>query len=275
MSAVFFEAKEGKHSLSYKFENGSRIIDIMQEPASIVLNVCASFIKQEKTQTRFFDEMISIGEDAKYVTDILLEKKKYGIVDTAKYNVRKRFAGTSITQKPNISKYTLTMDRYYCEIARMSNSRFGRVIPYVQYAIANGIKYRLHGAVPDELHEHDREQYIETVIELVRMLDDDVIMNMPNASVFTKIYMLEVKFGANMADDISFVGDNVMFRGNKVGKMPANTLTIGDVWMNGNEDCIVSGRVNWFNGVKKIHVFCSAGTLETGVVQQNINLCGK
>lgn len=111
-----------------------------------------------KDTNQVFDEMISIGEDAKYVTDILLEKKKYGIVDTAKYNVRKRFAGTSITQKPSISKYTLTMDRYYCEIARMSNSRFGRVIPYVQYAIANGIKYRLHGAVPGMIENNTLKQ---------------------------------------------------------------------------------------------------------------------
>lgn len=259
---VFFEAKKGKHALSYKFEKGSRIIDIIQEPDAIVLNVCASFIRHELIQNRSFDERISIGEDAKYVTGILLEKQRYGAVDTALYNVRKRLAGTSITQKPDISKYTLTMDRYYCEIARMSNKEFGGVIPYVQFAIANGIKYRLHGTIPDELQGYDREKYIETVINLVNLLDDDVIMNMPNSSVFTKIYMLELKSGVKLTDDITVMGRIVYFRKKAIGKLPANTVIVEKVNINSRKIATVMGKINWFNSVDTIPFCCSISASE-------------
>lgn len=271
----FFEAKRGKHALSYKFEKGSRIIDIINEPDAIVLNVCASFIKAEQTKQVYFDELISIGEDAKYITDILLRKPQYGVVNTAKYMVRKRLAGTSITQRPNITKYTLTMDRYYCEIARMSMRTFGRVIPYVQFAIANGIKYRLHGTIPDELQKQDRVNYIDTVVRLVQLLEDDMIMNMPNSSVFTKIYMMELKYGIKMIDKITVVGSDVYFSEKAIGELPANTVVVESVIINSRKAAIVRGKINWFNGVDTIPFFFSADSYGHTAVQLETGSSGK
>ena len=79
---IFFEGKQGNHPLNYKF-NDNRIINVKKSYSYIQLSSSSSFIKSSAVKNRMFDEKLKYGEDAKLVSEIILEKFCYGVVSQA------------------------------------------------------------------------------------------------------------------------------------------------------------------------------------------------
>ena len=86
----FFGAKNAYQSLDYKFKDGNKVIDINENPNYIQMSVASSFFKTEVAKKYTYDERLKYGEDAKYLTDVILEKEKYGILADSLYLIRKR-----------------------------------------------------------------------------------------------------------------------------------------------------------------------------------------
>ncbi|QDK67001.1 glycosyltransferase [Bacillus halotolerans] len=86
------------HPLQYKFYK-TRIVDINKEYNAIQLSSSSAFIKVEAIKGRKFDETLKYAEDAKLLTQIILDKQKYGIVKEAIYHYRKRDDESSATQR--------------------------------------------------------------------------------------------------------------------------------------------------------------------------------
>lgn len=233
----YFGNKKSTHSLDYKFNDGNKIVLIEDNPDYIQMSVSSSFIKTSDAKKYTFDERLKYGEDAKYMTFLILEKGKYAVVSDCIYNVRKRENLTSSTQNKNesICAYTDTVDYYYEELVKYSNKKFKKLVPYVQYALINAIKYRVGTVIPDGIPLEVRQSYKDKLIKIIKQIDDEVILNTNKVVVDTKLYLLKLKYDKLNKSDFSLSDNLVYYKGNLVGEISGrNNLTIEKFEINKN-----------------------------------------
>lgn len=232
---TYFEAKTGEHNLNNKFKGGDRVIDIRETPKFILLNVTTAFIKADTINRESFDERISIGEDSKYITKIILGKEKYGVLGSAGYNIRKRAEKSSLTQNRNIGRYTLTMEHYYKHMLEYSIEKYGELIPYIQHVVINGLKYRVFEEPKDFMTEDQWLAYTKLVTELINKIDDVVIAETNNLKMMTRLYLFKLKYGYDIESELYIKGNNILFREISLGRIPKRSVTVDDItisWRN-------------------------------------------
>ena len=237
-----FEAKSGAHVLNNKFKEGSRIIDIHDTPHYIQLSTTSSFITADAVSRHRFDPQLSIGEDAKFITEVILEKENYGVLADAQYNIRKRIARDSVTQNPPVTKYTKTVDNYYKYLPELSMQKYGKLIPYIQYVLINGLKYR--AIMPDEipLTGKAKETYVSDIVSLVKLIDDSIILKTDQILAPGRLYLLKLKYN-NLPEESLFIQDNIIyFNSNFVGYMNIDKVFIDNIIIS-DTNCTIDGHL--------------------------------
>lgn len=221
---------------------GDRIVDIWKEPDHLLFTVKSAFTKVEEVVQDRFDARITIGEDAKFITKVILKKEKFGVMKSAQYNFRSRYANTSLTQTPKIGKYTLTMELYYKHILDYSVEKYGRIIPYVQHLVVNGLKYRVLEAPKEFMTDKQREEYVFCITEMLKRIDDEVMGTTLNVGIATKLYLYKLKYGCDIEDALHIDEGKVFYQDVMISKLSKNILKI-DKQENVEGKLIVSGRV--------------------------------
>ncbi len=240
----FFGGKNAYQSLDYKFKDGNRVIDINEYPSYIQMSVASSFFKTDVAKKYTYDERLKYGEDAKYLTDIILEKEKYGILADALYLIRKRKEETSATQgkKYSDAAYMTTVKYYYQYIYDLSIKKYGKVIPYIGYALVNALKYRVSTRIPEDVNItlKEQEEYKKAILKLVKSIDDEIICSTNRVNLDTKLYLLSLK-NKNIEKDLVFKDTVVYYKDIEVGKLKGtNNLDLTDFKIKNNE-CFVKG----------------------------------
>ena len=153
----FFEARDDYHWLFFKYEQGSRIIDVLEKYNYVQMHVTASFVKAEVLKTHRFDEKLKFAEDSKFVNSIILDKLKYGVVADALHLYRKRVNASSAIQNKGTSKewYLDTPEHYYLELIQESLDKYGTVLLYIQYLILYDFQWRLRDDLNGILTEEE------------------------------------------------------------------------------------------------------------------------
>lgn len=210
--AFFFEGKEGEHYLNNKFVNGDWVIDVNEHPNYCLLNVTTAFIKATAIGEERFDERLSVGEDSKFIIKVVLEKEKYGAVGSARYNIRRRSNHSSITQNRKLGRYTDTVEHYYKYMLDYSEEKYGRAIPYVQYSVYNGLKYRVMSEKEDFIPDELWNEYVNKVSAIISRLDDEMITYNLSDGIFLKMFMLSRKYGRDIWDEL-YIKDGFLWFG--------------------------------------------------------------
>ena len=237
-----FEAKSGAHVLNDKFKEGSRIIDIHDTPHYIQLSTTSSFITATTAARHRFDPQLSIGEDAKFITEVILEKENYGVLADAQYNIRKRIARDSVTQNPPVTKYTKTIDNYYKYLPELSTEKYGKIIPYIQYVMINGLKHRAIGPDDIPLAGNARDNYVNEIISLIKMIDDSIILTTNQIMAPGRLYLLKLKYG-NLPEELLSIQDNIIyFNSHFVGYMNVDKIFIDSISIS-DAYCTIEGHL--------------------------------
>lgn len=240
----YFEAASGMHKLSRKFKDGDRVIDIHLSPQCILLNVTSVFIKTEVAKHYQFDTEISIGEDSTYITEVIFEKEKYGVLQSAVYYIRKRHAGNSLTQAPSKTKYTKTIDRYYAYLPKLSQKKFGTIIPYVQHAVLNGLMFRIVPTQRLPLTEEEKKVYVAKITDILRQMDDEIIVKAERMVPAIKLYLLKLKHGSLHASDLSIEKSRLLYKGMTICNLGLNRLDLYSLEIK-NNTCIFTGKLSF------------------------------
>ena len=119
----FFDAARGDHMLNYKFNAGSRVVDLKTEWNTPQMHVASSFFKAELFENIRFDTRLAYAEDAKVVQEVIRSKQTIGLFNGSAFLYRKRSTGAasaiqSSGQKPNW--YLPVMDNYHLDIIKNS-----------------------------------------------------------------------------------------------------------------------------------------------------------
>ncbi|MGG1691705.1 bifunctional glycosyltransferase/CDP-glycerol:glycerophosphate glycerophosphotransferase [Heyndrickxia ginsengihumi] len=195
---IYFDQKNGDHPLNFKYSKGSRVVDLNKEFDYVQLSSSSSFIKREVLEGLQFDENLSYGEDAKLLTEIILKRLKYGLLDNSKYFYRQRNDSSSMTQSVVEQKfwYTESIKSFSIQIIEDTLQKYNCIPKYVQHVIFYDLKQRL--LVKDVsriLSSTELEEYLLYVKKVLQYIDDDVIIKQRFMGIHDRIYALSLKYG--------------------------------------------------------------------------------
>lgn len=226
----WFEGMNAYAGNDFRFKNKpARIIDIFDEPGSFHLDVTSTFIKAEIARKNAFKENLIVGEDCRYINEILLERCRYGAVPAALLNMRRRINGSSLTQSVNssskaaISAYTDTLRDYYEYFYEYSIKKFGRVIPYIQYLIMDAIRYRTAVPIPKGLDKEIADDYISRVTKIIEKTDLEVLLTLKRGNVSEKANLLKFKEPDVFSSKVAANGRDMLYGGVKFGRLGVKT----------------------------------------------------
>ncbi len=179
----FFEAYTGVPYHNSKFDKGTRVIDLVEEPYAPLFSSSSSFIHSRMKDCFTFDIRLKFAEDSKYVQHILLEKMKLGVVADCKYMYRRRVANTSaINSSQNRDEwYFDTLEHSFWDTMQYAKEKYGYVPAFLQHTFLCDFKWRITQKKSDNkyLDKDPRryEMYFRLLSRCVNEIDVDVVMS--------------------------------------------------------------------------------------------------
>ncbi|WHY66363.1 glycosyltransferase family 2 protein [Neobacillus sp. SuZ13] len=195
-----FERIDTPHRLNYRFEQGDRVINILEEYTGIHFHIGGCFFKAKhflaNPDLRFQTD-IKFWEDALFINTFLLEHKQYGVVSEAKYHYRRRVDEDSLVSNAwyQKSRYTEMIRRCYLTLINESRSHYNEILPYVQFLITYHIRLYLfpknNPIIYEVLSKEEQEEFFEEFVKLIQLFDQKYIkeQDMP---FYYKTYLLNL-----------------------------------------------------------------------------------
>lgn len=196
----YFDAAKYYHVLDYKFHKKDRIVNLENDYENIQLSCCTAIFRRDSIGDIRFNSNIKIGEDARFVNEVILNNLNVGIISSSNYLYRKRKEGTSAIQNCTLKKtwYTDSIELFQKYILNLSIEKYGSVIPYVQYLLLYDIQWRVfYNSYSSELNEKDILDYKKNIHYIVKYIDDNIIMNFHFFDYQKKVYFLKFKYESN------------------------------------------------------------------------------
>lgn len=242
----FFDSSKKFHMLDYKFDEGTRVIHIEQEPSMIHLHITSSVIKTDIAKKYEFDEKLKYGEDAKYLAEIVIDQKKYGIVKEARFYYRRRSDNTSAVQnkEKNIDWYTLTVERYYHFLFELSQKKYKDILDYVKYLVMYDYQFRLRKLFPENLSENTKKVYIQKSKKLLEQIDDAIILDQKNMHSEYKLYAFKIKYGNQYKEKIRIEDNFMFFNGDYLYTINNRNVLVINILKGKGEKLVVYGQIN-------------------------------
>ena len=192
----FFEGQKGPYFHNYKFDQGTRIIDLNIEPQMSLFQVNSSFFVNDVKNKVRFDERLSLAEDLKFVSTVLIEKLKLGVVADTKYFYRKRIIKNSAVDSGNTKETYFADTPKYCldELRRMSQKKLGYVHPFIQYDLLYDIRWRFLQSEPTMYYfgkdDEKHNEYIEFLIDVIKGCDSKFILDHKRYDCIEKLFLI-------------------------------------------------------------------------------------
>lgn len=173
-----FGRKETEHMLNFRFDGGNQIIDLMIDPNNPQLACNSVFFKNQLFKNYKFPTNVIFSEDAILVNKILMEKKKYGVLEKPIYYYRKREDLTSTIDIVSSKKeyYTDKLKFYYMELINYSLKKEGEVLKFIQYLCAYDLQWMIAQPNIDLLETNEeKEEFWQYLNKVIGYLDYEVI----------------------------------------------------------------------------------------------------
>jgi len=249
---IWFEGKKGNHVLNYKFEEGTRVVDLENEWDIVQMNVSSGFLKSEVMKKFSFDETLAYAEDAKIVQRVLLRKRKLGLVDTCQYLYRSRKTTSSAIQTAGSKAnwYMPVLEGFHEDTIKYCLETCGYVPKFIQMNVMYDLQWRTKKQVlADEcagLSEEEKEEYLNKLKELLGYIDDDVIMAQRQSHREHKLFVFSLKYGRlpdcrkTKTDIKFFYSDDAIF---KISRCRINI----EFFKIENNRLTIEGHINLYN----------------------------
>lgn len=197
----FFEASKGYSPLNYKFERGTRVVDIKNEFDKIQLSVSAAFFKKDYIKDLEFDTRIKYSEDAKFIYEMLIKNKKtqYGLIANPIYLYRKRYSQNSAIQTKDLSYdwYFVTTEFSYKYLLELAYKEFPEIVRNIGYYIIYDYQWRIKSNIDFALNENQKQEYLKITRNLFNLIPNECILEQKQIDHTEKNIILNYKYNHN------------------------------------------------------------------------------
>lgn len=229
----FFESSNIEHILNIPLKE-SKIIDMHLEHDCIRTNCVACIFKSEVVRKIDFDERQHYWEDAKFISRVLLGKKKFGMIMGVMYFYRKRFAKNSATQTFafDISHYVWDLKILFDDLYKDAMRNCNEFPPMFQMLMAYILAYRFsENLLIPEKYVVDYDGILHKIIS---QIDDVFICKTLNAKKQTKIAMISFKYSCDVKGQLVYKNGAFLFNKSKVFDLNDNIISIWNVSVDRN-----------------------------------------
>jgi len=188
--------KEGKETNHYRnklyiFGTGIYPIEDFPHLSQATINI---IFRNEGKDNILYDEKMTLAEDEKFNTAIIMKKGKIGFCENAIYYYRKHGESVSSTkQNPYYCFHQFT--NYFQYLIDNYTNQEGVLPKYVQGLILQGTKWRLNSDLlfPYYLEPEEYENGLTKIKEILSHIEVDTILEKTNMNIFTKMYLLKLR----------------------------------------------------------------------------------
>lgn len=179
----FFGEINDYHWTNYRFDNGTRVINLLNECDSPQYFTSCSFFKSFDLKNIRFDETIRNGEDLLFVNELLLlhDIPKIGLVTGCEYYYRRRTErNKSIIQssKSCLEYYSSYIVNVLSRLAHKSVEKYGYIPSYIQNTIKGQLQWRYKAiydpnSIINIIGELGYREYVYNVNDLLDYMHDN------------------------------------------------------------------------------------------------------
>ncbi|MBE6761631.1 MAG: glycosyltransferase [Ruminococcaceae bacterium] len=197
-----FDGATGGHILNYKFEQGTRIVDLNEEWNFIQMSSSSSFIKTAAIKGVTFDSRLAYGEDASFMQRVLVKKQTLGLEADARYMYRKRTTGAPSALQNSLKnpKWYIPSVKYFLKgVMDYAKEQLGYIPKFIQYVVMYDVQWRIRQRdflKTDVITEEEKQEYVNILKEIISGIDEDVILCQNNLNRDQRIVALELKYDA-------------------------------------------------------------------------------
>lgn len=242
---IFFDAKKGNHPLNYKYSK-NKIINVYEIYNYPQLSISSLFFDLNLIRKYKFPIGIKYSEDNRLINEILLDEKNIMFLKKPKYYYRKRSDESSTIQNQNKSLdwYLLTPKDVYKYLFDLSEEKYCKILKFIQYTIIYDVKWRLkNDKTLNPLTSTQQKEYSNSLIYLIKKIDDDVIMFHKNLNFKEKIFLLKLKYDRNEKELLSFTQKGLVVNKLNIDINKLNLFQIDRIYLS-NQILKFYGKIN-------------------------------
>lgn len=246
----FFDGQTGDHILNYKFDEGTRVVDLDEEWENPQLSLSSAFVSWKAFQGLKFDQRLKYAEDAQLIQKILLRKHTMALVEEAVYFYRRRSEGEqSAVQAGTMRKawYNDYLRYFSLNVMEYCLEHQGYVPLFVQNTVMYDFQWRLMlKEIPKALlSDQELDDFWKLVKKVLDLVDDVVICKQRNIVREHKIFALHLKHGSGLKlqeleQDLGLVSDHSLFY-----KMSSFPIRLEFIRLS-QEQCEIEGTISLF-----------------------------
>lgn len=196
---TLFDEETGPHWQNWKFERGSRVINLLEEYTVTCMSCASSFYKASRKNEIHFDSRLANCEDLKVNLCMLNPLMTLGVVREAEYLYRRRIGSNSLSQSMTFKKswYLNFYEHLILWAYELYNNEIGFFPGFVQYVLLCDFQWRVRIKYDpsDVLDEYEVKQYKEYLRLSVKLFDEKYIWEQKKIFREHKVYLLKLKYG--------------------------------------------------------------------------------
>ncbi|WP_115243875.1 CDP-glycerol glycerophosphotransferase family protein [Corynebacterium renale] len=172
------------------------------------------------------DPNLKYAEDGKFMTQIIMRKRKFGVVAEAQLNYRKRnLRDSALDTSVSTKDYYLPVLEHFSKfLFEEFRDKKGKIPRYVQQVVCYDLQWRVRQRSQDVLTPEELAQYKQGIADLAQDLDTDVILKQRNIYIDHKLLLLSLQRGKPALPDLQIRWHSVFLDGEKVWGAPAQAF---------------------------------------------------
>ena len=192
-----FDATNAFHALDAKFDAGTRVADLTEDPTAVQTTIGSNIFRCEaiRRYNVAFDSTVKYAEDMLFVHSLLAHNLKYGLISDAMFYYRKHKDMGSATQSSETKpEYYYTLRKVYVRLLQDVVARHGEVPAYYQYLFMYDLQWRIKTGIKAELPEEEKTDYWQAMRELLQVIDTKVIFEQRRMELQHKLQAFAMKY---------------------------------------------------------------------------------
>ena len=164
----------------------------------------------------------------------------------------------------NDAQWYKNIVEYYNFLIDESVSKYGNVIPYIQNQIANDLQWLFNFDVSNInistiMSEQEKDKFVNDVKNILKKIEDNIIIEQKDIYVGHKILMLNLKYGKNILEEIEMKKPHVYFRDNHLTNLKNKSVFKIIIMEIRNNELLLEGLVQCILPVSDYKLYVEYG----------------